>query len=198
MAAAASPLAAMAGRLGVRESASAGKSEMSEPGIVPAPRDAKPQPSRWRVWQLRRTPVRTFVIYPAAVIAFELIRRGGTLKVELWGAPLLLCGYLQYRLAGSFRRRHGGGGPGLETPPQRIVSDGPYRFTRNPMYLGHLIFITGLALTFQSWLALGILLVNVGWFHLRVRGDEKNLLAQFGAPYADYCRRVKRWIPRII
>src|SRR5579864_2589615 len=161
---------------------------------------ARPQAGPWakvRRW-LQSTPVRTFAIYPVVVIAFEMIRQGGTLRVVPWGIPLLIWGYLQYRLVGRYRRRLGGGGPGLDVPPQRLVDDGPYRYMRNPMYLGHLIFMAGLALTFWSWLALAILLANLAWFHRRVRGDEQRLLQHFGAPYADYCRRVKRWIPRLI
>lgn len=157
---------------------------------------AGPWAKLWR-W-LQKTPVRTFAVYPVVVIAFEMIRQGGTLRVIPWGIPLLIWGYLQYRLVGRYRRRLGGGGPGLDVPPQHIVSDGPYRYTRNPMYLAHLIFMAGLALTFRSWLALAILLVNMIWFHLRVRGDERHLLQHFGAPYADYCGRVKRWIPGLI
>jgi protein-S-isoprenylcysteine O-methyltransferase Ste14 len=149
---------------------------------------------RW----LARTPVRTFLIYPLVVIAFELIRQDWTLTIMPWGALLMVWGYLQYRIVGSFRWRHGGGGPSVDVLPQRIIGSGPYRYTRNPMYLGHLIFMAGLALTFWSWLALAILLVNIVWFHLRVLGDEKNLLKQFGAPYVEYCGRVKRWIPGVI
>jgi hypothetical protein len=145
--------------------------------------------------RVRRTPVRTFLIYPLVVIAFELIRRRGAFTISPWGMPLLIWGYLQYRFVGSYRRHYGGGGPGLDMPPQRILDDGPYRYTRNPMYLGHLIFMAGLALTFRSWLGLAILLVNAVWFDRRVRGDEQHLRALFGAVYNDYCRRVKRWIP---
>jgi protein-S-isoprenylcysteine O-methyltransferase Ste14 len=161
---------------------------------------AQPKAGLWaklRRW-LQRTPVRTFVIYPVVVIGFEMFRQGGTLLVIPWGMPLLAWGYLQYRLTGRYRRRRGGGGPGLERAPEHLVTEGPYRYTRNPMYLGHLIFMAGLALTFWSWLALAILLANVIWFHLRVRGDEQRLLQHFGAPYAEYCRRVKRWIPGLI
>jgi protein-S-isoprenylcysteine O-methyltransferase Ste14 len=152
----------------------------------------------WLRRRLQSTPVRTFAIYPVVVIAFELIRQGGTLKVVPWGVPLLIWGYLQYRVAGSYRVRHGGGGPGLEVPPQRLVSDGLYRYSRNPMYLGHLIFMAGLALAFWSWPALAILVVNLFWFDRRVRGDEQRLLQRFGAPYAAYCGHVKRWIPGLI
>jgi protein-S-isoprenylcysteine O-methyltransferase Ste14 len=79
-----------------------------------------------------------------------------------------------------------------------LIVDGPYRYTRNPMYLGHLIFMAGLALTFRSWLGLVILVVNAVWFDHRVRGDEKHLRALFGAAYDDYCRRAKRWIPGLV
>lgn len=161
---------------------------------------ARPQAGPWaklRRW-LQSTPVRSFALYPVVVIAFEMIRQGGTLRVIPWGIPLVIWGYLQYRLVRNYRGRLGGGGPGLDVPPQHLVDDGPYRYTRNPMYLGHLIFMAGLALTFWSWLALAILLANMIWFHRRVRGDEQHLLAHFGAPYADYCRRVKRWIPGLI
>jgi len=107
----------------------------------------------------------------------------------------MLWGYLQYRLCGLYRIKWGGGGPGLETPPERVVSTGPYAYTRNPMYLGHLIFLTGLTLTLESWLA-AIITVGVAvWFHCRVLGDEKKLAAKLGQPYIDYMEAVKRWIP---
>lgn len=172
---------------------------MNDPTSAPTPAAARQAGLlAWLCRRLQSTPVRTFLIYPVGVIGFELVRQGGTLKVIPWGVPLLIWGYVQYRVAGSYRVRHGGGGPGLDVPPQRLVSDGLYRYTRNPMYLGHLIFMVGLALTFRSWLGVAILVVNLFWFDRRVRGDEQRLLQYFGASYADYCRRVKRWIPGIV
>ena len=70
--------------------------------------------------------------------------RGSSLVLHYWFLPMLLWGFLQYRLCGLYRIKHGGGGPGLQTLPERLVSAGPYAYTRNPMYLGHLIFLTGL------------------------------------------------------
>ena len=78
------------------------------------------------------------------------------------------------------------------------MAEGPYRYIRNPMYLGHLIFMLGLAITFASWLALALLAFHVVWFHSRVLKDEANLEARFGAPYRDYKSRVKRWIPGVV
>ncbi|HVY57453.1 MAG TPA: isoprenylcysteine carboxylmethyltransferase family protein [Xanthobacteraceae bacterium] len=149
---------------------------------------------RW----LARTPVRTFLLFPLAVIAFELVRRDGDFVVVPWGVPLLVWGYLQYRLVGAYRVHHGGGGPGVDIPPQHLVAQGPYRYVRNPMYLGHLIFMLGLVVTFQSWLALALLAVHAVWFDLRVRADEARLRVQFGKPYLDYEARVKRWIPGLL
>jgi protein-S-isoprenylcysteine O-methyltransferase Ste14 len=107
----------------------------------------------------------------------------------------MLWGYLQYRLCGLFRIKHGGGGPGLETPPQRLVATGPYAYTRNPMYLGHIIYLIGLSLTLQSWFATAITIAVALWFHARVRGDERKLAEQLGQPYIEYTESVKRWVP---
>ena len=119
-------------------------------------------------------------------------------SVAPWGIVLLAWGYLQYRLVGRYRLRLGGGGPGVSVPPDRIVAQGPYRFVRNPMYLGHLIFMGGLALTFRSWLGLAIFAFHVAWFQRRVLEDEAHLLTLFGDPYRAYMAQVKRWIPGIL
>ena len=111
---------------------------------------------------------------------------------------MLIWGYLQYRLVGRYRRRTGGGGPGTEVPPVRLVTGGPYRYIRNPMYLGHLIFLVGLALTFRSWLGLALFLAHVPWFHSRVLRDEARLILVFGNDYVDYMRRTPRWVPAVV
>jgi len=149
---------------------------------------------RW----LQRTPVQTFVLCPLAVMAFEFVWRGGHLAFVPWGLPLLVWGYLQYKLVGGYRGPRAGGGPGMETMPNRILDHGPYRFTRNPMYLGHLIFLTGLAITFWSWFAVILLAARAVWFHCRVLHDEKRLHTAFGADYDAYRARVKRWIPYVL
>ena len=146
---------------------------------------------------LSSTPKRTFLLYPLAVIAFEYAVYG-RIAITWWGVPLLPWGYLQYKLTGRYRHGIAKGSSGMQEMPQHIVDHGPYRYTRNPMYLGHLVFMTGLAITFQSWLALAILLANIVWFHNRVLRDEARLTAAFGSEYTDYTQRVKRWIPFVI
>jgi protein-S-isoprenylcysteine O-methyltransferase Ste14 len=147
-----------------------------------------------RRW-FKSTSKRTFIVYPIAVLAFEEGLHRGMVQIHPWGALLLLWGYLQYRFVGNYRSRIGGGGPGLEVPPDRIVAEGPYRYLRNPMYLGHLIFMLGLAITFSSWLAVALLAFHAVWFHRRVLNDEAHLEARFGESYRAYKQNVKRWVP---
>ena len=143
---------------------------------------------------LSRTPVRTFLVYPVLVILWELIWNKGSLDIQSLFLPLMLWGYLQYRLCGLYRIKHGGGGPGLETPPDRVVSTGLYAYTRNPMYLGHLIYLLGLSLTLRSWFGAAVTVAVAFWFHRRIIGDEKKLAARLGKPYLDYMNKVRRWI----
>jgi protein-S-isoprenylcysteine O-methyltransferase Ste14 len=149
---------------------------------------------RW----LGRTPVQTFILCPLVVAVFELVRQGGEIALLPWGLPFLIWGYAQYRIVGRYRIYLAGGGPGMATLPKRIVVQGPYRYTRNPMYLGHLIFMAGLALTFWlSWFALILLMLRAAWFQYRVMGDEARLAATFGADYDAYRKQVKRWVPGV-
>jgi|SRR5580765_438647 len=146
---------------------------------------------RW----LQRTPVHTFFMFPLIVIAFELALNRGRLTVVPWGIPLLGWGYLQYLLVGNYRLPRAGGTAGMDAMPERIIAAGPYRYTRNPMYLGHLIFMTGLAITFWSWFALILLVARAIWFQRRVLHDEARLERTFGVEYSAYLGRVKRWVP---
>ena len=129
------------------------------------------------------------------VVTWEWLLTGGRLRIRLWYVPLLLWGYLQYRLVGNYRIRYGGGGPGIETPSERLVTSGPFAWCRNPMYLGHIVFLLGVALTLQSAFAAVITVATAIWFQLRVRRDETRLRQRFGQPYEQYSQRVRRWIP---
>jgi protein-S-isoprenylcysteine O-methyltransferase Ste14 len=138
------------------------------------------------------------VLYPLLVAAWEwrlLHRRRPWLDRRF--LPLMAWGYLQYRLCGRYRTQHGGGGPGLQPPPDRLVTSGPYAVSRNPIYLGQVIFLIGLGLTFRSGFG-GLLTLGTGlWFHGRVRRDERRLVGLFGEPYRAYTTKVKRWLPGV-
>jgi hypothetical protein len=150
-----------------------------------------------RPWVVR-TPFRTFVLYPVIVLGEQLVRRRGRIRFDGRFAPLLAWGCLQFRLVGDYRVERGGGGPGIQVPPDDLVETGAYQYTRNPMYLAQLIFLAGLALGFRSIVGAMILGANAAWFHQRVLEDEARLSAQFGARYEAYRARVKRWIPGLL
>jgi protein-S-isoprenylcysteine O-methyltransferase Ste14 len=158
-------------------------------------RSAAPPAPTLRRW-FKSTSNRTFIAWPIALFALQAAWQGGWPALNLWGLPLLAWGYLQYRWVGTLRAAQGGGGPGLSNPPLRLVTTGPYRWTRNPMYLGHLVFFAGLAVALSgaAWL---VFVFHAFWFDRRVRGDEAGLLALFGEPYRAYHARVRRWIPGI-
>jgi protein-S-isoprenylcysteine O-methyltransferase Ste14 len=103
---------------------------------------------------LKSTGTRTFFFYPIPIIALEWILEGGEITFVAWGVPLLIAGFLMHYAISAYRTKLGGGGPGLSNPPERLVTTGPFRITRNPMYMGHMVFILGLAVTFQSLPAL--------------------------------------------
>ena len=80
-------------------------------------------------------------------------------------------------------------------PATRLVERGPYRFTRNPMYLGGAVSYMGVAVAMNVvWPV--ILLPLVMWAVSRfvVRPEEKYLIATFGDAYVAYQRRVRRWL----
>lgn len=145
---------------------------------------------------LRRSPLQTFILVPLAVVLFEWMT--GMLRVQPVYLLLMVWGFAQYRLCGRYRVRLGGGGPGLSgAPAERLVDTGIYAWTRNPMYLGHVIYTIGVALTFQSWFGALLAVARAAWFHWRVLRDERGLAERFGEPYAAYKRRVKRWVPLV-
>lgn len=76
-----------------------------------------------------------------------------------------------------------------------LVTTGVYRRTRNPMYLGLSILLISVAAAFGSVLGLAPVAVFVGFItRFQIRPEERFLTATFGDAYADYRRRVRRWI----
>ena len=94
----------------------------------------------------------------------------------------------------------GHGTPAPIAPPKRLVVVGFYRFVRNPMYLGFfagwigLWVVFGRANLFASAVAAAVVLGTVLFVRLY---EEPTLRKMFGAEYEDYCRNVRRWLPRI-
>ena len=76
-----------------------------------------------------------------------------------------------------------------------IVTDGPYRFTRNPMYVGMTLLYAGVAVaTGVIWALATLLVVLVIIRRHVIAREEKYLMAKFGDSYREYQSRVRRWI----
>jgi protein-S-isoprenylcysteine O-methyltransferase Ste14 len=94
----------------------------------------------------------------------------------------------------------GHGTPAPVAPPKKLVVVGFYRYVRNPMYLGFGAGWVGLWVVFgrANRLAIAVACVVALGVILFVRLYEEPTLAKtFGADYAEYCRNVRRWIPRM-
>lgn len=76
-----------------------------------------------------------------------------------------------------------------------LVTSGIYRLTRNPMYLGFLLILSGWALLAGNWLAVALLpLFVLALQELQIEAEERILEEQFGDAYRDYRKRTRRWI----
>jgi protein-S-isoprenylcysteine O-methyltransferase Ste14 len=80
-----------------------------------------------------------------------------------------------------------------------LVTTGPYRLMRHPIYLGFVLLALGQALAFGSWPALVIVMFGiVPTFAWRARAEEKLLRRTFGERYAVYQQRAKMLIPYVL
>ena len=80
-------------------------------------------------------------------------------------------------------------------PTTAIVTAGPYRFSRNPIYVGLTLLYLGLALTFNTWWAVIVLVPILAVMHVGVvRREERYLEQKFGEPYRQFCSRVRRYL----
>lgn len=85
--------------------------------------------------------------------------------------------------------------PRPDRPDAALVTTGPFRFGRNPIYLGFLLIATGMALawgTLWGWLA--VVASHAVLDRLVIAREEAYLAARFGAAYEAYRNRVRRWM----
>jgi protein-S-isoprenylcysteine O-methyltransferase Ste14 len=81
------------------------------------------------------------------------------------------------------------------SPQQALVTSGPYRFSRNPLYLGGNVFIFfGAALLLGSPTAVFITAIHLPLVDLFIRREERQLEKRFGEEWVRYKNRVARWI----
>lgn len=127
------------------------------------------------------------IVRPAAI---ELQQFAG-MVVGASGAAVALWCILTFAFIGK-------GTPAPFDPPRRLVIQGPYRFVRNPMYIGAGLALASASLFYESLPLLGYTGLFFLATHAFVVWYEEPILRQtFGQEYEAYCRQVRRWWPSV-
>ena len=137
------------------------------------------------MWWVSGRPFPWAPAWPLAVIAVCLILSG--LALSIWSIVHM--------------KKVGEGNPldayNHEIAPRtkHLMTDGPYRFSRNPMLLGVYLLDVGMLVWLWSWWPLLVFAAEVVLLTLQVRSEEKRLEADFGEEYLEYKRTVPRYLP---
>jgi protein-S-isoprenylcysteine O-methyltransferase Ste14 len=109
--------------------------------------------------------------------------------------PLLFVSGLLVGLLGFLEVRRAGSNVDPREPTTTVVTEGPYRFTRNPMYLGFTLQYVGISALFNALLPI-LLLPAVQQLMRRgvIEREERYLERKFGEEYLHYKESVRRWI----
>ncbi len=76
-----------------------------------------------------------------------------------------------------------------------LVTSGPFRWSRNPIYLGNTLLLTGIGLaTGNGWFVIMAIAAALVIQKLAIEREEQHLRALFGEDYEAYCRTTRRWI----
>ena len=143
------------------------------------------------------------VIYGTAIIVSLLLAwrmplifvpDAALFALRLIGIAVVILGMLM--IFGAARLFRGAGTPVAPTEPtSALVTDGIYRWTRNPMYLALSSMLLGIALATGSlWFFIGLAVAIFAVTKLAIEKEEIYLADKFGASYLDYKAHVRRWI----
>lgn len=76
-----------------------------------------------------------------------------------------------------------------------LITTGPYRWVRHPLYTVGILMLASLILISGSWLLAALTVIGVTALNVRCRKEEANLRDRFGQAYADYAARTRRFLP---
>ncbi len=135
----------------------------------------------WLALEVGRTGIATFAAaVPVVIVTGALLAALGA-WLRVWGAA-----YLGYDVVHDAQMRAGG-----------VMAAGPYRYVRNPLYLGGWFMLAAISLLLTPSGAM-VLIVLTGVFYLRlILGEEAFLADKLGEPYKEYLRAVPRIVPRL-
>jgi protein-S-isoprenylcysteine O-methyltransferase Ste14 len=125
-----------------------------------------------------------------AVPVYHVIPRAWTLS-----AVVPIAGGLVLMLVADHRFKAAGTAVRCFEKPSSLVTDGVFRMSRNPMYVGMFLILVGAALGFGTLSPFGVPLL-FAWLATRhfIRAEEATLHEAFGPAYEEYRRQVRRWL----
>ncbi|MFN2492291.1 MAG: isoprenylcysteine carboxylmethyltransferase family protein [Pyrinomonadaceae bacterium] len=139
----------------------------------------------WIALGVRAYDHRFGIVLPASLQSFALV------LMALGGMLVMACGAV-FVITGR-------GTPAPFDPPREFVALGPYRYVRNPIYIGGFVLIMGFGLYQRSVAILLLSLLLLFLTHpLVVYVEEPQLEKRFARTYLEYKNAVNRWIPRRI
>ena len=128
-------------------------------------------------------------VAPGMPMLASLNRAGSGLLLMVLGGAVALAGVMQ------FRRAHTTVDPREPNKTTSLVTDGVYRFSRNPMYLGFVLMLTGWSFVLGSLVTIALAAAYAAYIDVfQIRPEEAALRAHFGAAFDAYRQRVRRWI----
>jgi len=139
-----------------------------------------------------------YAIYPSAIASLSIplpvwfrcamaLVAASTIPFINWSNRALGKNWVHALDAATFRKRK----------DQVLVTSGPYRYIRNPIYLGSFVLVIAFALVAANWLLLVPALFLVGLVYRQIPNEEAMLLERFGDEYRDYSRCTPRLIPSL-
>lgn len=136
-----------------------------------------------------------------AVVLLVRVFRGGSLAVYspalgAIGTLLFACG-IALAVWARVRLGRNWGMPMTEKAEPELVTSGPYRFVRHPIYSGLLLAVLGTALV-TNLIGLAVVAVLSAYFYYSARVEENNLIRTFPESYPAYRARTKMLIPRVL
>ena len=136
------------------------------------------------------------VVFPAAWISSTVINP--RIPVYYFGVALLLAGSLLRRLCWKTLGEHFTGDV-RASATQPVIQTGPYKYVRHPSYTAGMMMFVGIGFALTNWISVAIsLLAPLVAYGYRVRVEERALLGEIGAPYAEFMRTRKRFIPYLL
>jgi len=135
----------------------------------------------WLALQLGRLGLVSFTVASPLVVAVAALIAALGVVLRVWGTAYL----------GAFTVNNS------EMKAGAVLADGPYRFVRNPLYLGSWCMFAAMAFLMPAGGALFAMVLLTALLFRLILGEEAFLAGQLGEPYRDYLGAVPRLIPRL-